>query len=197
MPWAVNAGTKDLHASYTGSSGNSIDTKENMIHISNFQKDWKNAVQHNIPVSATFTLNYLQIFPSFNYRERWYTNKIEKEYDSQKQSLVAAIRPTDFIVSMITMLPFRRPPLSTDSSSRCRSLETSANDPSQNGTIYQFQCDSDFGSSRYGYYRTYVYQDANGVDHTEYYSPFANGCTAFQTEAEQEASDSPSIIMSR
>lgn len=166
-----------ISMSYTGSFSNSIDTKENMILHSNFQKDWKNAVQHNIPVSATFTLlNYLQISPSFNYRERWYTNKIEKEYDSQKQSLVARdttygfYRVYDYNASVsasTTLYGFFKPlPFFGDKVQMIRHrMEPSIS----------FSATPDFGSSRYGYYRTYVYQDANGVDHTEYYSPFANG----------------------
>ena len=39
-------------------------------------------MQHNIPVQATFTLfKYLQVVPSFNYTERWYTRKVMKSYD--------------------------------------------------------------------------------------------------------------------
>lgn len=39
-------------------------------------------MQHNIPISATFTLfKYFNVVPSFNYTERWYTRKIEQSYD--------------------------------------------------------------------------------------------------------------------
>ena len=33
-------------------------------------------MQHQIPISATFTLfKYFNLTPTFNYTERWYTNK--------------------------------------------------------------------------------------------------------------------------
>lgn len=55
-------------------------------------RKWKNAMNHDIPVNATFTLfKYLQVTPSFTYRERWYTKKIMKGYDIEKKQLV----PTD------------------------------------------------------------------------------------------------------
>ena len=39
-------------------------------------------MNHNIPISATFTLfNYLQVNPSVNYTERWYTRKINQHYN--------------------------------------------------------------------------------------------------------------------
>lgn len=80
-----------ISMSYSGTFSNSITTKENLLFKSNLIKDWQNAMQHSIPVSATFSvLKYLNISPSFNYKERWYTSKIEQEYDTQKQALVAA-----------------------------------------------------------------------------------------------------------
>ncbi len=76
---------------YTGRLTNSINTKDDLLFKSGFRK-WKNAMNHDIPVNATFTLfKYLQVPPSFTYRERWYTKKIMKEYDIEKKQLV----PTD------------------------------------------------------------------------------------------------------
>ncbi len=47
-------------------------------------------MQHSIPVSATFSLfKYLNISPSFNYTERWYTSKIEQAYDMRNKQVVA------------------------------------------------------------------------------------------------------------
>ena len=64
-----------ISMSYNGYLRNSIDTKENLLFKSSLVKDWKNAMQHQIPVSATFSLfKYLNISPTVNYTERWYTN---------------------------------------------------------------------------------------------------------------------------
>ena len=75
---------------YTGRLTNSIKTKDNLLFKSNLIKDWKNAMQHQIPISATFTLfKYFNLTPTFNYTERWYTNKTENYYDEEKRQWVA------------------------------------------------------------------------------------------------------------
>lgn len=78
---------------YSGRLTNSIDTKDYLLFKSGIRQ-WKNAMTHEIPVNATFTLfKYLQITPSFTYREKWYTRKIKQEYDRKQQQL----QPTDTI----------------------------------------------------------------------------------------------------
>ncbi|HHT23803.1 MAG TPA: LPS-assembly protein LptD [Bacteroidales bacterium] len=73
-----------ISMSYSGSMSNSITTKENMLLKSSFADDWRNGMQHNIPISASFNvLNYITISPSFNYRERWYLSEIDREWDSE------------------------------------------------------------------------------------------------------------------
>ncbi len=68
-----------IQMSYSGEFRNSIDTKEDKLLTSNFQKDWRNGFKHSIPVSATFSaFDHLNITPSINYTERWYTSKINK-----------------------------------------------------------------------------------------------------------------------
>ena len=75
---------------YTGRLTNSITTKDDRLFKSNLIKDWKNAMQHTIPVSATFTLfKYFNLTPSFNYTERWYTHKTDNYYDEEKRQWVA------------------------------------------------------------------------------------------------------------
>lgn len=79
-----------VSVSYTGRLTNSIQAKENEIFKSGFSA-WDHSMNHNIPVSATFTLfKYLQISPSVNYTERWYTRKVNQEYNSDTHRLEAA-----------------------------------------------------------------------------------------------------------
>ncbi len=76
--------------SYSGTMSNSITTKENLLFQSSFKNDWRNGMQHSIPISASFTLlDYITITPSFNYKERWYLYETEREWD------VDAGRPVD------------------------------------------------------------------------------------------------------
>ena len=47
-------------------------------------------MNHNIPISATFTLfKYLQVNPSVNYTERWYTRKVNQQYNEETRRLEA------------------------------------------------------------------------------------------------------------
>ncbi len=72
--------------SYTGQLSNSISTKEDKFFKSNLGKDWKNSFQHNIPVSASFTIfDYLNVNPSFNFTDRMYTKKYTKSWDEENQ----------------------------------------------------------------------------------------------------------------
>ena len=50
---------------------------------------WKSGMKHSIPVDANFTLfKYINITPSFNYTERWYTNKVKQHYDDRTRTVV-------------------------------------------------------------------------------------------------------------
>ena len=72
-----------ISVSYTGRLTNSIRTKDDRLFKTGIS-GWENAMNHNIPVSATFTLfKYLQVNPSVNYTERWYTRKINQTYNEE------------------------------------------------------------------------------------------------------------------
>lgn len=74
---------------YTGHVKNSIRTKDNLLFKKNLIKDWENGMQHDIPVSATFTLfKYFNVTPSVNYTERWYSRKVKKDWDKESQEVV-------------------------------------------------------------------------------------------------------------
>lgn len=69
---------------YTGALTNSVDTKDNLLFKTPFSK-WKTGMKHTIPVEATFSLfKYINITPSFNYTERWYTRKVMQSYDEKR-----------------------------------------------------------------------------------------------------------------
>jgi len=167
-----------ISMSYTGYLRNSIETKEDQFLKSNLVKDWRNAMQHTIPISANFNVfNYINISPSFNYKERWYTNKIEQEYDPQKQALApvdtiygfyrlydysASISASTTIYGDFKPVPFFEK-LTKIKMIRHR-LEPSIS----------FSATPDFGSSRYGYYENYAYIGSDGNEVTGQYSPFSH-----------------------
>jgi lipopolysaccharide assembly outer membrane protein LptD (OstA) len=77
-----------ISMSYTGTLANSIQTKENKLLTSSLTKDWKNGMQHNIPISATFNiLKYINVSPSINYRERWYLQSYNQSWDKINQRI--------------------------------------------------------------------------------------------------------------
>lgn len=163
-----------ISLSYTGYLKNSITTKEDQLLHSSLIKDWNNGMQHNVPISATFSLfKYLNLVTTFNYKERWYTYRQDKRWNEQ---LGAAETDTiygfnrvynyDMSIGFNTKLyGFYKPSKAVfgDKVEMIRHVFT----PSVN-----FSMAPDFGASRYGYWDTYSYTDAEGNYVTQEYSPY-------------------------
>ena len=166
-----------ISLSYTGSLRNSIDTKEDLLMKSNLVKDWRNGMQHSIPINGNFTLfNYININPSVNFTDRMYTNKVMQSWDAERQTVV---RDTTYgfynvynwsmSVSASTKLygfwvPSRK--IFGDKIQAIRHVITPQ-------VSYSYA--PDFGTSRYGYYETYQKTDAQGNVTLEQYSPYSGG----------------------
>ncbi len=166
-----------ISLSYTGHLSNSINTKEDKLLHSSLTRDWRNGMQHNIPLSGNFTLfNYLNINPSFNFTDRMYTTKINKSWDADTQREVNDtidgfynIYNWNMSVSASTKLygmyvPWRK--LFGDKVVAIRHVFTPQ---------VSFSYAPDFSSSRYGYYETYQKTDAEGKVSLVEYSPYSNG----------------------
>lgn len=158
---------------YTGTLSNSVTAKENQILHTSLTRDWKNGMKHSIPISASFTaFKYINITPSFNYTSRWYTYHIDQRWDESRR---AAVKDTiygfnrvwnyNFAVSANTKLyGFYTPlPFLGDKVKMVRHVLT----PSVSYTL-----SPDFSDSRYGFWKSYTYTDANGEVHTVDYSPY-------------------------
>ena len=163
-----------ISLSYTGYLKNSIQSKEDEIMESNIIKDWKNGMQHRIPISATFNLfKYINLTAAFNYTERWYTFRQEKEWDEALQTAVTdtiygfnRVYNYDMSFSMNTKLyGFYKPSKAIfgDKIEAVRHVFT----PS-----VSFSMAPDFGDYSYGYYDSYSYYDSNGKLVTQEYSPY-------------------------
>ena len=73
-----------ISMSYTGLFRNSITTKQDKFFGSSLVKDWKNGMQHSIPISSTFTvLKYINVSPSISFVDRMYSNKIKRSWDPE------------------------------------------------------------------------------------------------------------------
>ena len=165
-----------ISMSYTGQFSNSITTKEDKLMHSNLIKDWRNGMEHSIPISANFTLfNYININPSFNFTDRMYTNKIMRSWDEATQKEVADttygfhnVYNWYLAVSASTKLygfwvPNRK--IFGDKIVAIRHVITPQ---------VSFSYAPDFGASRYGYYETYQKTDADGNVSLVQYSPYQN-----------------------
>lgn len=163
-----------IQISYTGDLRNSIDTKEDELLKSNLRKDWKNGMQHSIPISATFNaFNHLNITPSVNYKERWYTTKISKTIDENGNFVTADTTGTfkrvyDFSASLnfqTKLYGFFQPVFYNKA--EIRHVFT----PS-----ISFSYAPDFGAARWGYYETENYFNRQTGEWEQYtYSPYEQG----------------------
>lgn len=162
--------------SYTGQFSNSINTKENKLMHSSLIKDWRNGFQHNIPISANFTLfKYINLNPSFNFTDRMYTNKVTKSWNERTQTEVADttygfhnVYNWNLSLSASTKIygfwkPNRK--LFGDKVQAIRHVIT---------PTVSFSYAPDFSASRYGYYQTYQKTDADGDVSLVQYSPYQN-----------------------
>ena len=166
-----------LSMSYTGHFSNSITTKEDKLLHSSLTRDWKNGMQHNIPISGNFTLfEYININPSFNITDRTYLNKTRKWWDEERGAEMTDtlngfynVYNWNLSLSASTKLygfyiPSRK--IFGDKVQAIRHVVT----PS-----VSFNYAPDFSASRYGYYETYQKTDADGNVTLVEYSPYQNG----------------------
>lgn len=155
--------------SYSGRLTNSIKTKDNELFQKSLIKDWTNGMQHNIPVSATFTLfNHFNVSPSVNYTERWYTKKVMKEYDMEEKKLL----PTDTIYGFHRVYNYNASlSINTKLYGMYKPLFMKSKDI-QIRHVFTPQVSlsgaPDFGASRYGYHKEYTDAEGNLMSYSPY-----------------------------
>lgn len=176
-----------ISMSYTGSLSNSINTKEDKLFKSNLVKDWRNGMQHRIPIDATFQVfKYINISPQFSLRGIMYTNRVMRSWDETTQKEVADTTYGFYnlydwslgVSANTTLYGFYKPwrKLFGDKIIAVRHVFK----PS-----VSFSYAPDFTSSHYGYQRTYVKTDANGEVSTVTYSPYSGGIYSYPSGTKQ------------
>ena len=167
-----------ISLSYNGSLRNSITTKENLLLKSNLVKDWRNGMQHSIPISASFDLfNYIKISPSINYTAYWYTSRVEKQWDEAQQRIVDADTTYGFYhlnnfsasLSMSTTLYGFYKPWRKLFGDRVQMIRHRVS-PS-----ISLSYAPDFSDPFWGYYREVDYVDTLGQAHNFVYTPYERG----------------------
>lgn len=176
-----------ISMSYTGSLSNSINTKEDKLFKSNLVKDWRNGMQHRIPIDATFQVfKYINISPQFSLRDIMYTNRVMRSWDETTQKEVADTTYGFYnlydwslgVSANTTLYGFYKPwrKLFGNKIIAVRHVFK----PS-----VSFSYAPDFTSSHYGYQRTYVKTDANGEVSTVTYSPYSSGIYSYPSGTKQ------------
>lgn len=165
-----------ISMSYTGQMSNSITTKESKLLQANLVKDWKNAMQHNIPISANFTLfDYINVSPSFNFTDRMYTNKVMRSWDKASQTELA-----DTTYGFHNVYNWN---LSVSASTKLYGMWTPSRKIFGDKIIairhvitpnVSFSYAPDFGARSYGYYATYQRTNPDGSTELVTYSPYQN-----------------------
>lgn len=176
-----------ISVSYTGQLSNSITTKENLLFKSNLVKDWRNGMQHRVPIDATFQLfKYINISPSLSFRDLMYATRVNRSWDKESQT---ELRDTTYgfynlydwnvgVSANTTLYGFYKPwkKLFGDKIIAIRHVFK----PS-----VSFSYAPDFTASRYGYTKSYEKIDAQGNASTVKYSPYSGNLYGYPSGTKQ------------
>ena len=163
-----------ISMSYSGKLTNSVSATESDIFSRQTLDNMRNGVQHTIPVQASFNvLNYINITPSFNYNERWYFKKVDRQWNPETNMAEELDPEYGFyrLYDYTTALSF-----STTLYGMWQVREKYKNFKLQAirhtfSPSISFSYAPDFSNQKYGYFKT-VQSDSTG--RTTVYSPFAD-----------------------
>ena len=163
-----------ISMSYSGKLTNSVSATESDIFSRQTLDNMRNGVQHTIPVQASFNvLNYINITPSFNYNERWYFKKVDRQWNPTTNTAEELDPEYGFyrLYDYTTALSF-----STTLYGMWQVREKYKNFKLQAirhtfSPSISFSYAPDFSNQKYGYFKT-VQSDSTG--RTTVYSPFAD-----------------------
>ncbi|NMB05167.1 MAG: LPS-assembly protein LptD, partial [Bacteroidales bacterium] len=165
-----------ISMSYSGEFRNSITTKEDKFPKANLVRDWTNGMRHNIPVSATFSLfDFIQVSPSINYTERWYTGAHKQAWDPIAKRNV----PVDTVMGFKRIYDYNA---SLSAQTKLYGMYTPwkiFGDKVQAirhvfSPSISLSYRPDFSDPRFNFYETYSYKNEYGEDVTYTYSPYSS-----------------------
>ena len=165
-----------ISMSYSGEFRNSITTKEDKFPKANLVRDWTNGMRHNIPVSATFSLfDFIQVSPSINYTERWYTGAHKQAWDPIAEKNV----PVDTVMGFKRIYDYNA---SLSAQTKLYGMYTPwkiFGDKVQAirhvfSPSISLSYRPDFSDPKFNFYETYSYKNEYGEDVTYTYSPYSS-----------------------
>ncbi|MEA4916008.1 putative LPS assembly protein LptD [Proteiniphilum sp.] len=164
-----------ISMSYSGEFRNSITTKEDKFLKANIIKDWTNGMRHNIPVTATFTLlDFIQISPSFNYNERWYTGAHKQAWDpiAKRHVVVDTIHGLKRVYDYSTSISAQTKLYGMYTPWKVFGDKVQAIRHVFSPSV-SLSYRPDFGDPRYNFFETYSYKNEYGEDVEYTYSPYS------------------------
>ena len=165
-----------ISLSYSGTINNSITTQEDRFLKANIIKDWQQDIRHSIPVSATFTLlKNIQVTPSFNYSEKWYTKAMKQAWDPVKQTNVTVDTLSSFkrIYDYNTSVSFQTKLYGMYIPWKIFGNKIQAIRHVFSPSI-SFNYHPDFTNPRYNFSESYVYRNEHGEEVIHRYSPYGS-----------------------
>ncbi len=165
-----------IKLSYSGRFQNSLTSNQDQFFKKNIIKDWRNGMQHSVPISATFSLfKYINVSPSVSMNDRMYTSKVKRQWDTQASREVCDTtygfyNIFDFNVSLgfdTKIYGFWKPlKFLGDKVQMIRHVLT---------PTVSVGWSPDFGKAGWGYYGHYNYVDQAGNTQRRDYSYFQHG----------------------
>lgn len=165
-----------IKLSYSGQFQNSLTAQQDVFFKKSLIKDWRNAMRHSVPVSATFSIfNYLNLSPSISMNDRMYTSKIRRQWDTQasreiQDTTYGFYNIFDFNASLsfdTKVYGFYKPmKFLGDKVQMIRHVIT---------PTLSFNWAPDFGNPMWKYYDFYEYTDQAGNNRRVDYSYFSHG----------------------
>ncbi|WP_147377111.1 putative LPS assembly protein LptD [Mangrovibacterium diazotrophicum] len=173
---------------YTGNIKNSITAREDSILQMSLVKDWQNGWQHSIPITLpSFNLlKYINMSPSFTYKERWYTNEVQSKYIFNhvtgeemilKDTIYGFKRNYEYSYSLSASTNIYGMYLIKNPNSRIKAIRHKMT------PTMSFSYRPDFGDPKYGFWDSYV--DAKGK--IKYFNRFQNGVFGSTSRGESGA----------
>jgi lipopolysaccharide assembly outer membrane protein LptD (OstA) len=161
---------------YTGNLRNSIsNVKEYDFFNKSFPDDWKNGIQHNIPLAFPgFNLaKYVNVSPSIGYNEKWYFQKYNYTYDPdnvyydeygrasnvEKDTITGLSRVYDYNYSLSASTNIYGMFMPRNPNSRIKGIRHKLT-PSAS-----FSYRPDFGEDRFGYWQEVIVDSTGRVDY--------------------------------
>ncbi|MCM1291700.1 MAG: LPS-assembly protein LptD [Prevotella sp.] len=165
-----------IKMSYSGQFQNSLTARQDQFFKKSLIRDWRNAMKHSIPISATFSIfKYINISPSISLNDRMYSSKIKRDWDSQ-----ASREILDTIYGFYNIFDFNASvSLDTKIYGFWKPLKIFGNKIQMIRHVLtptiSFSASPDFGSPFWGYYGSYSYIDQNGNPQVNNYNYFSHG----------------------